>query len=173
MRQSPSFFMSFFFGTMTSADFLQFVVTTFFPSARPPRVSAATFASCICCIYALKLGQYWTSFWYGNSSVSGMPYIQFLVCQHIMNCVEVLPAGTLFSPHIRLPSDSTSRWTPLSSANSSYCQVCSGLSPPSDCSCQAHIRIASGRESLSEAFLCIFLTYAFAVFSFRIAFDII
>ncbi|MBE6665861.1 MAG: hypothetical protein E7603_06565, partial [Ruminococcaceae bacterium] len=29
-----------------------------------------------------------------------------------------------------LPSDSTSRQTPLSLANSSYCQVCSGLSPP-------------------------------------------
>ena len=31
-----------------------------------------------------------------------------------------------------LPSDSASRWTPLSSANSSYCQACSGLSPPSN-----------------------------------------
>ena len=41
-------------------------------------------------------------------------------------------------PHIRLPSDSTSRWTPLSSANSSYCQACSGLSPPSNRSCRAH-----------------------------------
>ncbi|MEL7625163.1 MAG: hypothetical protein AAGU12_16485, partial [Clostridiales bacterium] len=29
------------------------------------------------------------------------------------------------------PSDSASRRTPLSLANSSYCQVCSGLSPPS------------------------------------------
>ena len=51
---------------------------------------------------------------------------------------EALPAGTLLSPHIRLPSDSASRWTPLSSANSSYCQVCSGLSPPSDSACRAH-----------------------------------
>ena len=64
---------------MTSADFLQFAVTTdFFPSARPPRVSATTVASCICCIYALKFGQYRTSFWYGNSSVSSTPCIQFL-----------------------------------------------------------------------------------------------
>lgn len=51
---------------------------------------------------------------------------------------EVLPAGTLFSPHIRLLSDSASRRTPLSSANSSYCQVCSGLSPPSYYACRAH-----------------------------------
>ena len=43
-----------------------------------------------------------------------------------------------FHPSIRLPSDSTSRWTPLPSANSSYCQVCSGLSPPSNNACQAH-----------------------------------
>ena len=51
---------------------------------------------------------------------------------------EVLPAETLFSLYIRLPSDSTSRWTPLSLANSSYCQVCSGLSPPSCNACRAH-----------------------------------
>ena len=64
---------------MTSADFLQFVVTAVFsPSARPPRVSATTFTSCICCIYALKFGQYWTLFCLGNSSVSNTPYIQFL-----------------------------------------------------------------------------------------------
>ena len=40
---------------------------------------------------------------------------------------------------LRLPSDSASRRTPLPSANSSYCQVCSGLSPPSDNACRAHI----------------------------------
>ena len=38
----------------------------------------------------------------------------------------------------QLPSDSTSRWTPLPSANSSYCQACSGLSPPSYRPCWAH-----------------------------------
>ena len=115
----------FFLGTMTSADFLQFVITTdFFPSARPPRVSAITFTSYICCIYALKFGQYWTLFCMGNSSVSNTPCIQFLF---------VRPRLCLW-----LPSDSTSRWTPLPLANSSYCQACSGLSPPSDCACRAH-----------------------------------
>ena len=67
---------------------------------------------------------------------------------------EALPAETLFSPHIRLPSDSTSRWTPLSLANSSYCQVCSGLSPPSDCACRAHIKNAENFEF--SAFFCLF-----------------
>ncbi|WP_229675528.1 hypothetical protein, partial [Halolactibacillus alkaliphilus] len=39
---------------------------------------------------------------------------------------------------VRLPSDSPSRKTPLSFANSSYCQVCNGLSPPSYYPCRAH-----------------------------------
>ena len=118
-------------GTMASADFLQFVVTMShfeyiysYTPARPPRVSVTTFASYICCIYTLKFGQYWTSFCTGNSSVSSMPCMQFLFVR------PRLCRG--------LPSDSTSRWTPLPLANSSYCQVCSGLSPPSDSACRAH-----------------------------------
>jgi hypothetical protein len=39
---------------------------------------------------------------------------------------------------LRLPSDSTSRWTPLPLANTSYCHPCSGLPPPSYYSCWAH-----------------------------------
>ena len=38
---------------------------------------------------------------------------------------------------IRLPSDSTSRWTPLPSANASYCRARCVLSPLSCCSCWA------------------------------------
>ena len=93
---------------------------------RPPRVSVITFTSYICCIYALKFGQYWTSFCVANSSVSCTPYIQFLF---------VRPRFCL-----RLPSDSASRRTPLSLANSSYCQACSGLSPPSYYACRAHYK---------------------------------
>ena len=78
----------------------------------------------ICCIYALKFGQYWTLFCIGNSSVSSTPYIQFLF---------VRPRFCL-----RLPSSSASQRTPLSLANSSYCQACSGLAPPSDYACRAH-----------------------------------
>ena len=116
---------------MTSADFSQFVVTMLrfeyvysYTSVRPPRVSATTFTSCICCIYTLKFGQYWTLLCIGSSSVSSMPCMQFLFVR----------------PRLcrRLPSDSASRRTPLPLANSSYCQVCSGLSPPSDCACRAH-----------------------------------
>ena len=144
---------------MASADFLQCVVTaSFFPSpARPPRVSVTTFTSYICCIYTLKFGQYpelhetlfrgdlgiWTLFWLGNSSVSSMPYMQFLFVR----------------PRLcrRLPSDSTSRWTPLPLANSSYCQVCSGLSPPSCNACRAHIiKTTPTRQVLRGVVFCFY-----------------
>ena len=49
-----------------------------------------------------------------------------------------------YIPHIQLPSDSTSRWTPLPSANASYCRAHSGLSPPSCCPCRAHNRKTPG-----------------------------
>ena len=113
---------------MTSADFLQFVVTTKknISPARPPRVSVITFTSYVCYIYTLKFGQYWTLFCIGNSSVSSMPYMQFLFVRPRF-CLQLL-------------SDSASRRTPLSSANSSYCQACSGLSPPSYYACRAHYK---------------------------------
>lgn len=107
---------------------------------RPPRVSVITFASYICCIYALKFGQYWTSFCVGNSSVSSTPYIQFLF---------VRPRFCL-----RLPSDSASRRTPLPLANSSYCQACSGLSPPSYYACRAHY--AKRRVCWQTLLVCLF-----------------
>jgi len=53
-------------GTMASADFLQFVVTTAFgffpytPSARPPRVKATTLFPCNRHIYRMGFGQHWT-----------------------------------------------------------------------------------------------------------------
>ncbi|MGB3977460.1 MAG: hypothetical protein WBK73_00425, partial [Tepidanaerobacteraceae bacterium] len=41
---------------------------------------------------------------------------------------------------LRLPSDSTSPWTPLPSASGSHYQAHSGLSPPSYRPCRAHIK---------------------------------
>ena len=115
-----------------------------FAPMRPPRVSVTTFTSYICHIYAPKFGQYWTSFCIGNSSVSGTPYIWFLF---------VRPRLCL-----RLPSDSTSRWTPLPLANSSYCQVCSGLSPPNNSACRAHYskRAAECRSFAINIHSCFF-----------------
>ena len=117
---------------MASADFLRFVVTMLrfefvysYAPARPPRVSVITFTSYICCIYALNFGQYRTLFCLANSSISKrLFFMQFLF---------VRPRFCL-----RLLSDSASRRTPLSLANSSYCHACSGLSPPSYYACRAH-----------------------------------
>ena len=117
---------------------LRFEYVYSFAPMRPPRVSVTTFTSYICCIYTLKFGQYWTLFCYGNSSVSSMPYMQFLF---------VRPRLCLW-----LPSDSTSRWTPLPLANSSYCQVCSGLSPLSCNTCRAHIKNSATRIGVTEFF---------------------
>ena len=116
---------------MASADFLRFVVTMLrfefvysYAPARPPRVSVITFTSYICCIYALNFGQYRTLFCHANSSISKRLFMQFLF---------VRPRFCL-----RLLSDSASRRTPLSLANSSYCHACSGLSPPCCIACRAH-----------------------------------
>ena len=128
---SPYFhFLSHFFdSTMTSADFSQFAVATdFIPCfhllVRSPRVRTITFLPCNRCIYLVKFGQYWTSLCFASSSASRRPYMHFLF----------VGSGLC----LRLPSDSTSRWTPLPLANSSYCQACSGLAPPSYRPCRAH-----------------------------------
>ena len=96
----------------------------FLMSIRPPRVRMITFHSCHCLIYCQRFVQYRTSLCWASSSVSNQPYMRFL--------------SVSASICVRLPSDSTSRWTPLSFANSSYCKACSGLSPPSYHPCRAH-----------------------------------
>ena len=108
--------------------------------ARSPRVRAITFLPCNCHIYCMEFGQYWTSFCYASSSAPIQPYMQFLF----------VSSGFC----LRLPSDSTSRWTPLPLANSSYYQACSGLSPPSYRPCRAHIENGTAKE-LSRFYLII------------------
>ena len=98
--------------------------TEIIPTAKPPLVNVISFTSYIRCIYTLKFGQYRTLFCLANSSVSSMPYMQFLFVRPRL-CFG-------------LPSDSASRRTPLPSANSSYCHACSGLSPPCCIACRAH-----------------------------------
>lgn len=111
---------------MASADFSRQILFQpgLLPSVRPPRVRAITFLPCNCCIYCRELVQYRTLFCRANSSIPIQPCIQFLF----------VSSGFC----VRLPSDSTSQWTPLPFANSSYCQACSGLSPPSYSPCRAH-----------------------------------
>ncbi len=56
-------------------------------------------------------------------------------------CIYVVVSRAVCSDVCRqLPSDSTSRWTPLLLANASYCKVHSGLAPYSYYTCLAHIK---------------------------------
>ncbi len=110
-------------------------------SIRPPRVRMITFHSCHCLIYCRRFVQYRTLLCDASSSASIQPYMRFL--------------SVSASVCVRLPSDSTSRWTPLSFANSSYCQACSGLSPPSYHPCRAHIRRRLGLLSQPPFLSCI------------------
>ena len=108
----------------------------------------------------MGFGQYWTSLCLASSSVPSQPCIQFLFVSSRV-CV-------------RLPSDSTSPWTPLSFANSSYCQACSGLSPPSCCACW-HTKNPSFmnlKEGFSYSIQLIFHTFCStsALFSFLFRF---
>ena len=72
---------------------------------------------------------FWTLLYAASSSA--LHCLMRFLCANIVG--EVRPELCL-----PLPSDSTSRWTPLRLANTSYCQACSGLSPPSYYSCWAH-----------------------------------
>ena len=76
--------------------------------------------------------QYWTSACYAASSLHD--YLLWRSCSSGRNFAR---AVSMFL-RIQLLSDSILRWTPLPSANDSYCQVRSGLSPPSYRPCRAH-----------------------------------
>jgi hypothetical protein len=95
-------------------------------SARPPRVRTIAFIPCTRRIYCIGFVQCWTSFCIANSSALIQPHMRFLFIGSEL-C-------------LRLPSDSTSRWTPLPLANGSHCQAHSGLSPPSYRPCRAHYK---------------------------------
>ena len=119
----------------------------FLMSIRPPRVRMITFHSCHRLIYCRRFVQYRTLLCLASSSVSIQPHMRFL--------------SVSASICVRLPSDSTSRWTPLSFANSSYCKACSGLSPPSYHPCRAHsnkrrtaISLGDSRSSLLVLVFC-------------------
>ena len=103
--------------TMASADFCTFSAAFFYRRdyvfrrvpRRPPRVPHVSFPPSTCHIYLLQfrvaigLRLVW------QSSPCRRPFMWFLFVRP-----EVCP--WLVCSHIRLPSDSTSRWTPLPSA---------------------------------------------------------
>ena len=118
-------------GTMTSADFLQFVVTTVCSACK----TSSGKRNHLHLIYLLHLHLETRAV--SDFVLQTRPFQNALYVVSIRQ-TKVLPAGTLVSSHIRLLSDSASQRTPLSSANSSYCQACCGLSPPSYYACRAH-----------------------------------
>ena len=77
----------------------------------------------------------WTFPCLAESSAHVRPYMWFLFVGP-----KLCPLEELSTSAIRLPSDSTSRWTPLPSANGSCYRVRSGLSPPGCRPCRAHKR---------------------------------
>ena len=114
------------------------LVLIYFPNVlvRSPRVRTITFIPYTCCIYSKGFGQYWILLCHASSSTPHKPYIQFLFIR----------------PELcrRLPSDSSSRRTPLPLANTSYCQVCSGLSPYSYRPCRAHMKLPVASSGVSK-----------------------
>ena len=67
------------------------------------------------------------------------PSLYGLLCD-FCSSVREFARQHFFPADIRLPSNSTSRWTPLPSVNASYCRARCGLSPLSCCSCRAHTK---------------------------------
>ena len=140
---SQSFFPP---GTMASADFSQFVVTTHFfrirllhAPARPPRVLTRSFPLYLPhLLQAIRaaIGLRFVRQTYPRLQ----PYMRFLFVRP-----EVCPAGDRSTPAIRLSSDSTSRWTPLPLTNPSHCRADSGLSPVRTCAHRAHRKRAAAK----------------------------
>lgn len=84
-------------------------------TTRPPRIGTTTFIPSTRHIFVPRPMLYRASLCLARPSSASR-----LVCDFYSTGGYLRPAF----------SDSTSRWTPLLFANSSYCQVCSGLSPP-------------------------------------------
>lgn len=121
--------------TMASADFsrqlLSMYQRCFNMSVKPPRVRTITFNPSTCCIYHEDSVQYGALICMAISPYPLWPYMQFLFVRPGI-CLR------LRSELAWRQSGSTSRWTPLPSANTSYCKACSGLAPYSYRPCRAH-----------------------------------
>ena len=89
------------------------VIARLYP--RSLRVSISAFHSRGPCIYVVLFCTVWGFCLFSNITHNTPPYMQFL----------------FVGPNVcrQLPSDSTSRWTPLLLANTPYCKAYSGLAP--------------------------------------------
>ena len=85
--------------------------------------------------------------------VQSRPPLYNLICGFCSSARNFALQRTFLTSAIRLPSDSTSRWTPLPSASGSCYRVRSGLSPPSYRPCRAHMIKGSGFRPLPLFYL--------------------
>ena len=91
---------------------------------RSLRVSIPAFHSCSLCIYVVQF-----------HTVSG-----FCLFSNITHCAPPCMQFLFVGSNVcrQLPSDSTSRWTPLLLADDTYCNAHSGLTPYSWYACLTH-----------------------------------
>ena len=134
---------------MASADFLQFVVTTRFFSVCKTSSGKRYHLHLI---YLLHL------------HLEIRAILDFILCRKLVRFKMPYMQFLFVRPRFcfRLPSDSASQRTPLPLANSSYCQVCSGLSPPSNNACRAHYKKEQERTAFTRRtllLLCIWTIY--------------
>ena len=123
-------------GTMASADFSQFVVTThFFSRLRDLPGYSHVLSLFTRRIYRKRFRVAIGLCFVVQTYPRFRPYMRFLFVRP-----EFCPLGDLSTPNIRLSSDSTSRWTPLSLAKPSHYRATSGLSPYRTCAHRAHTR---------------------------------
>ena len=119
---------------MASADFSQFVVTThFFMRLRDLPGYSHVLSLFTRRIYRKRFRVAIGLCFVVQTCPRFRPYMRFLFVRP-----EFCPLGDLSTPNIRLSSDSTSRWTPLSLAKPSHYRATSGLSPYRTCAHRAH-----------------------------------
>ena len=131
----------FFSGTMASADFSQFVVTTPFRvcllgHACETSPGTHTFFPSLPAAFTVKRFRVAIGLCFVMQTYPRLrPYMRFLYVRP-----EFCPLGDLSTPKIRLSSDSASRRTPLPLANPSHYRADSGLSPYRTCAHRAHMQ---------------------------------
>ena len=129
-------------GTMASADFSQFVVTThFFMRLRDLPGYSHVLSLFTRRIYRKRFRVAIGLCFVVQTCPRFRPYMRFLFVRP-----EFCPLGDLSTPNIRLSSDSTSRWTPLSLAKPSHYRATSGLSPYRTCAHRAHTKKPHTRQ---------------------------
>ncbi len=145
-------------GTMASADFLQFVVTTHFFSnmSTQMRLQDLPGYSHVLSLFTCRIYHEQSVQLLGFVLLRKLTLAQGLICGFCLSGQRFVQQGTCGAPAIRLSSDPTSRWTPLPLTNPSHCRADLGLSPVRTCAHRAHmVKVAASRVSVTATFLSI------------------